>query len=53
MVGPELVTLNAQAPWEDAQRDPRLAQALRECARSLKVGKRAPGVSFGAGARPF
>jgi len=53
LVGPELVTLNAQAPWEDAQRDPRLAQALRECARSLKVGKRAPGVSFGAGARPF
>ena len=52
-VGPELVTLNAQAPWEDAQRDPKLAQALRECARSLKVGKRAPGVKFGAGARPF
>ena len=52
-VGPELVTLNAQAPWEDVQRDPKLAQALRECARSLKVGKRAPGVKFGAGARPF
>lgn len=52
-VGPELVTLNAQAPWEDAQRDSKLAQALRECARSLKVGKRAPGVKFGAGARPF
>lgn len=52
-VGPELVTLNAQAPWEDTQMDPKLAQALRECARSLKVGKRAPGVSFGAGARPF
>ena len=52
-VGPELVTLNAQAPWEDTQRNPKLAQALRECARSLKVGKRTPGVSFGAGARPF
>lgn len=51
-VGPELVTLNAQAPWEATQRDPKLAEALRECARSLKVGKRTPGVSFGAGARP-
>ena len=52
-VGPELVTFNAQAPWEDTQRDPGLARALRESARSLRVGKRAPGVSFGAGARPF
>ena len=52
-VGPELVTLNAQAPWEETQRDPALAAALRASARSLKVGKRSPGVSFGAGARPF